>query len=198
MIFGSLEGSDVHSHAGDVDITFRADGSYDWAARGSEARESRRLNPDLPTYILGAPEGSIHVRGVVRGKVLVYSPERIVIADDIMYASDPRSPNSSDYLGLVSDRFVDVAGPRETGPGDLTIHAAVYAKRRFTVTHTHLRKTATLFIYGSLTAGSLSETEPRYATDVKFDERFEHLRPPGFPQTDRYEIESWDGMWEEM
>ena len=25
--------------------------------------------------------------------------------------------------------------------------------------------------------------------------RFERVRPPGFPQTDRYEIETWDGRW---
>jgi hypothetical protein len=199
LIFGRhLERADVHSPSGDVDITFKADGSYEWGEPGSEVRESRRLNPDVPTYILGEPAGTFHVRGTVHGKVLVYSPEKIVIADDIIYASDPRSADSTDYLGLVSDRFVEIAGPRDTGPGDLTVHAAVYAKRRFTVTHTYLRKTATLSIYGSLTAGSLSETEPRYATHVEFDPRFEDRRPPGFPQTDRFEIEKWDAQWEEM
>jgi hypothetical protein len=199
LIFAEhLERADVHSPTGDIDITFHADGSYDWAKAGSDVRESRRLNPDVPTYILGEPNSTFHVRGTVRGKVLVYSPARIVIADDIVYASDPRSADSTDYLGLVSDRFVEIAGPRETGPGDLNIHAAVYAKRRFTVTHTYLRKTATMSIYGSLTAGSLSETEPRYATHVEFDPRFEQRRPPGFPQTDRFEIEKWDAQWEEM
>ncbi len=194
-----LERADVHSPSGeDVDLVFRADGSYEWGAAGSEVRESRRLNPEVPTYILGERNGTFHVRGTVRGKVLVYSPDKIVIADDIVYASDPRSADSTDYLGLVSDRYVEIAGPRDTGPGDLTIHAAVYAKRRFTVTHTSLRKTATLSIYGSLTAGSLSETEPRYATHVEFDPRFEDRRPPGFPQTDRFEIEKWDAQWEEM
>jgi hypothetical protein len=50
-------------------------------------------------------------------------------------------------------------------------------------------------IYGSLTAGTVSRTEPRFATRIEFDPRFEHARPPGFPQTDRYEIETWDGRW---
>ena len=35
----------------------------------------------------------------------------------------------------------------------------------------------------------------RYATRIEFDPRFERVRPPGFPQTDRYEIETWDGRW---
>ncbi len=52
-----------------------------------------------------------------------------------------------------------------------------------------------LHIYGSLTAGTLSATEPRYATKIQFDQRLEVLRPPRFPMTDRYAIESWDGAW---
>jgi hypothetical protein len=58
------------------------------------------------------------------------------------------------------------------------------------------RDRATLVIHGSLTAGSVSETEPRYATRIEFDPRFEQVRPPGFPETDRYELESWDGRWQ--
>ena len=50
-------------------------------------------------------------------------------------------------------------------------------------------------IYGSLTAGSISATEPRYATRTEFDPRFERTRPPGFPETERYEVEGWDGQW---
>jgi hypothetical protein len=64
------------------------------------------------------------------------------------------------------------------------------------VTHVAALKTATLYIYGSLTAGSLSETEPRYATHIEFDPRFERLRPPGFPLTNKYEVEAWDGRWQ--
>jgi hypothetical protein len=46
-----------------------------------------------------------------------------------------------------------------------------------------------------LSAGSISATEPRYATKIEFDPRFERLRPPGFPVTNRYETESWDRQW---
>ncbi|TLY49034.1 MAG: hypothetical protein E6K50_10745 [Gammaproteobacteria bacterium] len=84
-----------------------------------------------------------------------------------------------------------------TGPGDLEIQAAVYARRRFVVTDYDAPREGTLLIYGSLTAGSLSATEPRYATRYEFDKRFEYERPPGFPMTDRYEIESWDTQWRE-
>jgi hypothetical protein len=65
------------------------------------------------------------------------------------------------------------------------------------VTDQEAPRAGTLLIYGSLTAGSLSATEPRYATHYQFDPRFEQERPPGFPMTDRYEVESWDPEWQE-
>jgi hypothetical protein len=189
--------ADVRSFAGDTRITFYSDGTYSSAERGSDTREYREMNQDTPTYLVGAPDSSLYVSGTVRGKVLIYSPDRIVIEDDLTYARNPRSSGASDdYLGLVSDRYIEIAGPSVTGPGDLKINAAVYAKRRFVVTHVAALKTATLYIYGSLTAGSLSETEPRYATHIEFDPRFERLRPPGFPLTNKYEVEAWDGRWQ--
>ncbi len=58
-------------------------------------------------------------------------------------------------------------------------------------------RAATLRIYGSVAAGSLSASEPRYATEIEYDQRFERRRPPGFPFTSRYEAAQWDGQWVE-
>jgi hypothetical protein len=55
-----------------------------------------------------------------------------------------------------------------------------------------------MFIYGSLTAGSITETEPRYATKLDYDKRFEYLRPASFPMTRRYEVDSWNQDWQEV
>ena len=55
-----------------------------------------------------------------------------------------------------------------------------------------------MFIYGSLTAGTILETEPRYATKLDYDKRFEYLRPASFPMTRRYEVDSWDQDWKEV
>ncbi|MBV8341910.1 MAG: hypothetical protein JO173_05965, partial [Gammaproteobacteria bacterium] len=55
----------------------------------------------------------------------------------------------------------------------------------------------TLRIHGSLTAGSLSPTEERYATRYTFDARFEQVRPPGFPTTDTFAVDAWDMQWRE-
>ncbi|HWM28526.1 MAG TPA: hypothetical protein VNQ14_08715 [Woeseiaceae bacterium] len=137
----------------------------------------------------------LYLRGTVVGKVLVFSANRIVIIADLMYATDPEGPDGGDdYLGLVCERTVEIAEPTITGPGDLHIQGAIYARRLFRV-RDHRRRGGTLDVYGSLAAGSLTATEPRYATRIRFDPRLESRRPPGFPVTDRYELESWDAAW---
>jgi len=55
-----------------------------------------------------------------------------------------------------------------------------------------------LRIYGSLSAGSMSASEPRYAMRLEYDSRFENRRPPGFPSTNRFEVDQWNGKWTEV
>ena len=183
----------------DSQMTFYADGSVGSRAIGSDEPEQRIRVRDTTLYVIGAPKTTLVVQGIVSGTVLVYSPEDIVIAGSITYGHDPRTPgDSSDYLGLAADKNVVIAGPDVTGPGDLRIDAAIYARRRFVVRDLDGSGQATLIIYGSLSAGSISATEPRYATKLEFDRRFERVRPPGFPMTDRYELEEWDEHWERV
>ncbi len=190
------EGARVHELASDTHIRFFGDGSYTW--RTEDSAQPKYLNDpsERPIYFLAAKETTLYVQGVVAGKVLVYSPQRIVIEGSLTYAHDPREVrNAPDFLGLVSDRYVEVAPPGTTGGGDLEIDAAIFAGRRFTVTSIDHPRSATLRIYGSLAAGTLSATEPRYATKIHYDDRFERQRPPGFPSTNRYEVADWDGQW---
>jgi hypothetical protein len=192
------EGARVHELATDTHIRFFRDGSYSWRAQGAAQPQYLNDPSTQPVYFIGANKSTLYVQGIVAGKVLVYSPQRIVIEGSLTYAHDPREQrNAPDYLGLVSDRYVEVAGPATTGGGDLEIHAAIFAGRRFTVTNIDHPRTATLRIYGSLAAGTLSATEPRYATRIDYDNRFEKQRPPGFPSTNRYEVADWDGQWTE-
>jgi hypothetical protein len=190
------EGARVHELASDTHIRFFRDGSYSWRSDDSVQSQYRNEPTTRPIYFIGAKQTTLHVQGVVAGKVLVYSPYKIVIAGNIKYANDPRTARTADdYLGLVADRYVEVASPGVTGGGDLEIDAAIFAGRRFNVTSIDHPRTATLHIYGSLAAGTLSATEPRYATRIAYDTRFEKQRPPGFPSTDRYEVGDWDGQW---
>lgn len=153
--------------------------------------------PAAPFIILGDCRRKLHVEGTLRGKVLVYNTGSIVVDGSITYAKQPEVVrNADDYLGLVSEKNIIIAPPEITGPGDLYIYAALLAKKQFVVSSIYRGGRARLHIYGSLSAGSLAATEPRYATRIRFDKRLERKRPPAFPMTDRYELLDWDEKWE--
>lgn len=180
----------------DTRIVFHPDGTYSWNGLKSRTGEQHRPLPQEAFYILGAEDKKLFVRGVVRGKVLLYSPQKIIIQDDLTYARYPEVvSDADDYLGLVSEDDIEIGHPATTGPGDLHIHAAIYAADVFKVGDRYTKSGGTLYIYGSLTAGTLTATEPRYATHIRFDKRLASRRPPNFPTTDRYEIKDWDGKW---
>jgi hypothetical protein len=177
-------------------ITFYSDGTFGWSYLDGGASEQRARLTAPAHYLIGLEDAELRLKGTVNGKVLVYTADRIVIEDDLRYEHG-RDENGDDYLGLVAERSVEIAGPDVTGPGDLEIDASIYARRRFAVRDFLAREGGTLVIFGSLTAGSVTATEPRYATKVEFDRRLQNARPPSFPLTDRYELESWDGQWRE-
>jgi len=186
----------VHRFDEDTRIVFHADGSYRYVSLESGLFEKRRTIRAPSTYLLAEGKARLEVQGTVRGKVLVYSPGRVVITGDLVYARHPEEiGDADDYLGIVAGGSVDVASPKVTGPGDLEIHAAIFARRLFRVRDYRHRGNGTLKIFGSLTAGSLTATEPRYATRIRFDPRLEDRRPPGFPVTDKFEVESWNEAW---
>ncbi len=179
----------------DTALTFHADGAVVWRALDTAADEFRRDLGDEPFYLVAADDVALHVQGTVDGKVLVYSPSRIVITGDLHYAGDPRAPHADDYLGLVTEGTLEIADPDITGPGDLEIYASIYARQRFVVRRHNSRRSGTLLVHGSLTAGTLSASEPRYGTRVEFDNRLTTMRAPGFPLSDRYELDSASGEW---
>jgi hypothetical protein len=186
----------VHELSQDARITFYAEGSYGWTYLESTTAEELVTVGAEPHYLVAADKAALYLSGTVNGKVLVYSPERIVIEDDLVYATHPAfTPESDDYLGLVSDGSVEIAEPETTGPGDVTVHAAIFAKGSFTVRRFRTGGLATLNVYGSVAAGWISATEPRFRTKLEFDDRLTNLRPPSFPLTDRYELAAWDGRW---
>jgi hypothetical protein len=189
----------VHELPGDTRIRFFADGRYSWRDIDSGTLRYGSESAGRSVYFIATRGATAFVEGVVSGRVLVYSPRRIVVEGDLVYAHDPREdPDSEDYLGLVCDKDIVIAPPAVTGPGDLRIQAALFAKRRIVVTDIDHPHPATLEIFGSLAAGSLTASEPRYATRIEYDWRFERLRPPGFPSTDRFAADEWNGRWTEV
>jgi hypothetical protein len=186
----------MHVLAEESWITFLGDGSYSWRTASSPSVERHAKFSEASHTIIGRGKAKLHVKGAVKGMALIYSEDDIIIDGDLLYAADPEVfPNSGDFLGLVSAKDIEIAPPAVTGPGDLKIQAAILAKGRFRVPQLYTRETGTLHIYGSLAAGSITATEPRYGTRIRFDKRFEKMRPPNFPMTDQYEIAEWDEQW---
>jgi hypothetical protein len=192
---GAVPAGRVRRIAATALLTFHADGTFESQPIAGNAAAERGALGEEPFYLVAEDGASLHVRGVVNGKVLVYSPEHIVIVDDIRYRTDPRSPGADDYLGLVAERSVEIDEPEVTGPGDLEVHASIYARNRFAVRAARSRRSGTLIVYGSVTAGSVSATEPRFATRIEFDDRLTTMRAPGFPLSDRYELDTAAGEW---
>ncbi|NIS29987.1 MAG: hypothetical protein GWN07_07165, partial [Actinobacteria bacterium] len=110
----------------------------------------RRFNPDFKGVI--HVTGKVAVSGVVRNRVTLAATGNIVIADDIVYATDPSTPGREatcdDLLGLFSANDVLVAdnainAPVQPGSGanwftyddtkDEFIHGTVLALDNFTV-----------------------------------------------------------------
>jgi hypothetical protein len=180
----------------DAEIEFLAHGAYRWRHGPDDPWSSERLPDERLMALAGDAGVTLSVRGVVRGRVLVYARQSIVIAGSLSYARDPRLiPASSDLLGLFADRKVEIAEPDVTGPGDLVVEAAVYAGERFRVRRSQVRRQGLLQIYGSLVAGTVAATEPRFASSVHFDPRFTGRLPAEFPNSNRFELATSDGVW---
>ncbi len=151
---------------------------------------------DIPVrglLVTGQGNARFELSGQVRGQVLVYSPRRITVTGSLRYA-DP----SQDMATLISDGSIEVAAASATGPGDLQIHAALFARERFSVRRFRDAFQGELYILGTLVAGSVSATEPRYHTRIEYDRRFEHQRPPAFPSTGLFDVAQWDQHWQDV
>jgi len=198
VINGGEQG-DRHLFADDTRIIFNSDGSFVWRLANGDGPLQRAESSQRARFLIADKGAKLFVRGTVAGIFTVYTPTDIEIEGDLTYANDPRETlMSRDYLALICGRDMRVAGTQITGDGDLHIQAAMFARRRFIIESADRGKVGKLLILGSLTAGTILETEPRYATKLDFDKRFEYLRPAAFPMTRRYEVDSWDQDWQEV
>ena len=167
----------------DTRIIFNADGSYVWRLANGEGAMQRAEPSEQPQYLIAEKGAKLYVRGTVRGIFTVYSPSDIEIEDDLVYLKDPRADGHLARLPRAHLRARHQGGsapghrPRrsDTCTPRCSRTAASSPKRSTTA------RSATMFIYGSLTAGTISDTEPRYATKLDYDKRFEYLRPASFP-----------------
>lgn len=179
----------------DTRIVFTPEGGFLWQTLDqTQGVMNYQELADQPTYLIAKTNASLTISGQVRGKVMVYSPDKIVIENDLSYAQQNLS-KSDDVIGVISDGNIEIAEPSITGSGDLLIQASLYAKRSFKVREYRNQNHGVLNILGSVSAGSVGATQPRYSTRIQFDQRFEDLKPPGFPVTNNYDVVATDGVW---
>lgn len=179
----------------DTRIIFHSNGTYSTQALTEDSPVTLHTIGAHALYIRASANATLYVQGTINGQVLVYSPKHIIIESSLIYADRRKSEQNDDFLGLVSGRNIVIAGPSVTGRGDLEIDASIYAKGRFVIRGYKTKRSGTLIVFGSLSAGSMSATEPRYATRINFDPRLEHRRPPKFPTTGRYEVKNQKNNW---
>lgn len=189
-------GENVHRLDENAQIVFDGERGYRWYSL-AEPAHSHRVKPVVSPWLIVAGEDvALRVEGRVSGSLVVYAPAGISVTGSLTYASNPRQhPDSDDFLGLVSDRDVEIAEPDVTGPGDIELFASVFAGRQFRIRRFRARNGGQLQIYGSVTAGSLTATEPRFTTLLEFDPRLENQRPAYFPLTGRYMLDGPEPAW---
>src|SRR5438874_1584570 len=118
----------------DTRIIFNSDGTYVWRAANGSGPLERAEPSDHPRYLVGDKGAKLYVSGTVSGIFTVYSPNDIEIENDLVYGNDPRDVViSRDFLALIAGRDIKVASPQITGVGDLHVHAAMFARRRFMI-----------------------------------------------------------------
>jgi hypothetical protein len=185
-------GAEVLTINTDTRLDFQGAAGVVWTDINN-GEQGRVLVPEAGLIIAGTGRARFEVSGDIAGRVLVYSPQRQMITGNLEYVD--ASEDSGDYLALISDGSIEVASATVTGPGDLRINAALFARDRFSVRRFSDRHQGVLYVYGSLVAGSVSATEPRYSTHIVYDPRFEHNRPPAFPGTGLYDVLDWEQHW---
>lgn len=194
------EETEIHYFQSHVSLTFLSDGTVLWQSLEDEAETGLIATSEQPIVFINEGRNRFEVSGEISGHFLVYSPHQIVVTGHLTYLSDftDSFTINGPMLGLVSRRSVEIASRSTTGSGDLRIDAAIYAARRFSVRRYDDTHQGTLHIFGSLAAGSMSATEPRFTTLIEKDQRLDEIRPPGFPLTGQTVLAEWDGIWREQ
>lgn len=185
-------GADVLTLSEDTRLDFQGAAGIVWTDMDN-GEQGRVLVPEAGLIIAGTDRARFELSGDVAGRVLVYSPQRQMITGNLLYVD--ATETSDDYLALISDGSIEIASSTVTGPGDLRIDAALFARDRFSVRRFSDRHQGVLHVYGALVAGSVSATEPRYSTHIEYDPRFEHSRPPAFPGTGLFDVRDWEQHW---
>jgi hypothetical protein len=151
-------------------------------------------NYNLPIPSSGAlfvSGGYLDISGTLNGQLTAGTDRDIFITNNILYNDDPRTnPDSTDTLGLVSQRNVYVDGG---APDNLEIDAYIVAPNEnhsFIVENYDTSHKGTLTVYGGITqhtrgpvgtCNSDGTKRSGYSKNYSYDTRFLNMSPLYFP-----------------
>ncbi len=179
-------------------LRFNADGTVSGALDPGGPWLTRSLSSF--NGVIGTTKNAI-VWGVVNGQATVGARKSIYIADDITYASDPRTnPDSDDFLGLVAKDNIIVA-ETAANANDCVIHATLLALQgSFTVQNfDDPPARGTLTVLGGIvqnTRGPVgtfsgSQIVSGYTKFYVYDDRLVHISPPYYPMASQFSVAAW-------
>jgi hypothetical protein len=145
--------------------------------------------------------GDVTVSGTLNGQLSIGTNRNIVIINNVLYNTDPRTtPSSTDTLGLIAERDVIVS---TSAPDNLEIDASIMALGdSFTVEEWWEGPAKdTLTVFGGIiqdergpvgTFDSSTNTKTSgYSKDYQYDSRLMANPPPFYPTTGDYVVISW-------
>ncbi|GAB4297130.1 MAG: hypothetical protein Kow0098_21030 [Ignavibacteriaceae bacterium] len=197
----------------DVSLVFNEDGTVTYKQKTGKKWSSEQTVPltDLaPNGVIYVEKGNIYVEGTLSGQATIVASRKgssagmVHITDDIVYKNNPlTNPNSTDMLGIVAERNVQVDFNPSTG--DLDIHASIYSQADGLVIENYQKYPSAnnMNIIGGVIGEKVQPTAEYvwkngklvavagYRYVHKFDERFYSFVPPFFPKTKYYKVVSW-------
>ncbi|MCU0454497.1 MAG: hypothetical protein MUE68_12660 [Bacteroidetes bacterium] len=190
----------------DVWLDFKPDGKVVYRIGSATATPTTTtLSALAPNGVILSNNGSLHIKGVVNGKVTISATgstgtDGMVFVDSsVTYNSNPASGASTDMLGIVADRNILIED--NANNTNVTLHASVFSRTGGVTAENHSsRPKGRLQLLGGMqqyqrgAVGTFSGSgtlASGFQKDYQYDERLYVERPPFFPTTGSYEVLSW-------
>ena len=200
--------------SGDTTIEFLSDGTMNVTNNHDELGWVDKNVSIPPNGALFVNDGELKISGTLNGQLTVGASADVIITDDILYNSDPRSnPSSTDMLGIISEKdvVIDYNAPQDADspdPAGVSIHASIIAGANtgstdssFYVENYSYGIRGVLTVFGGIIQKSrgpvgtfnaaTNQKVSGYDKNYQYDDRFLASPPLYFPLTNDYEIISW-------
>ena len=206
---GAISGGKVFS-AGDVWLTFMGT-TVLWKTSAAATPTSTPLSVFAPNGVIMAEAGNFYIKGQLDGRVtlcaggsLASGEGNIYIQDDITYAHDPRTGQSTNILGLIAENSV-IIEENAANNSSVSIHASIFCRNGGLTAQNYGSRpvSGTINLLGGViqykrgAVGTFSSSSgtPVISTgfrkNYRYDTRFYLDSPPSYPWTGGYQIVSW-------